>query len=322
MKIIYNKIKAFETIIIHGHINPDGDCYGAQLGLKDAITATFPQKKVYAVGQQNHSLSFVGVMDEVCDSLYQSALAIVVDCGQENKISDQRFKLAKDTIRIDHHLLMDNYCNYQWVDANYSSCSQMIFEFKEKCNMKLTHKGALAMYVGMVTDTGNFCFDRVDQNTLKAAASLLAFDLDVSQIFFHLNKETLTLFQYKAYIYQNVVTSQGFAYVFISQETLKKFNLHIDVAASLVNILGHLENHPVWAFFLEQPDLTIRARIRSRGPEINSIARQFKGGGHLRACGATLNNNQEMNFFIAQIKDSIKAFETKSQDKNPKLIKN
>ncbi|WP_374695452.1 bifunctional oligoribonuclease/PAP phosphatase NrnA [Areca yellow leaf disease phytoplasma] len=105
--------------------------------------------------------------------------------------------------------------------------------------MKLTHKRCFwPMYVGMVTDTGNFCFDRGDKNTLKAAASLLAFDLDVSQIFFHLNKETLTLFQYKAYIYQNVVTSQGFAYVFISQETLKKFNLHIDVAASLVNDHG------------------------------------------------------------------------------------
>jgi phosphoesterase RecJ-like protein len=314
MKIIYNKIKAFETIIIHGHINPDGDCYGAQLGLQDTIIATFPKKKVYAVGQQNPSLSFVGLMDEVCDSLYQNALSIVVDCGQESKISDQRFKLAKDTIRIDHHLLMDNYCNYQWVDANYSSCSQMIFEFIEKFNMKLTSKGALAMYVGMVTDTGNFCFDRVDQNTLKAAASLLSFNLNVSEIFFNLNKETLSLFQYKSYIYQNLVTTQGFVYIFISQKTLKKFNLNIDVAASLVNILGHLENHPVWAFFLEQPDLKIRARIRSCGPEINSIARQFKGGGHLRACGVILNNNQEMELFIAKIKDSIKAFETQSQN--------
>ncbi|WP_374695453.1 bifunctional oligoribonuclease/PAP phosphatase NrnA [Areca yellow leaf disease phytoplasma] len=48
-----------------------------------------------------------------------------------------KFKLAKDTIRIDHHLLMDNYCNYQWVDANYSSCSQMIFEFKEKMQYEI-----------------------------------------------------------------------------------------------------------------------------------------------------------------------------------------
>ncbi|MBS2126258.1 bifunctional oligoribonuclease/PAP phosphatase NrnA ['Fragaria x ananassa' phyllody phytoplasma] len=311
MQIIYDKIKTFKTIIIHGHSKPDGDCYGAQLGLKEVIKVTFPQKQVYAVGESNPSLSFVGVMDQVEDSLYQNALAIIVDCGQENKISDSRFKKAREIIRIDHHLLVDNYGDYQWVDPNYSSCSQMIFAFKEKFNMKLNYQGALAMYVGIVTDTGNFCFDRVNQHTLKAASSLLSFDLDVAEIFYHLHKENITLFHYKAHIYQNAITAQGFVYLVISQAILKKFNLHIDVAASFVNILGHLENYPVWAFFVEQEDHTLRVRIRSRGPEINYIAKQFKGGGHLRACGATLESKDQIPLFIAKVQESIRDFEIK-----------
>ncbi|MBP5836087.1 DHH family phosphoesterase [Candidatus Phytoplasma meliae] len=315
MQIIYDKIKTFKTIIIHGHIKPDGDCYGAQLGLKEVIKATFPQKQVYAVGESNPSLSFVGVMDQIEDSLYQNALAIIVDCGQENKISDPRFKKAREIIRIDHHLLVDNYGDYQWVDPNYSSCSQMIFAFKEKFNMKLTYQGALAMYVGIVTDTGNFCFDRVNQYTLKAASSLLSFDLDVSEIFYHLHKENITLFHYKAYIYQNAITSQGFVYLVISQAILKKFNLHIDIAASFVNILGHLENYPVWAFFMEQEDHTLRVRIRSRGPEINNIAKQFKGGGHLRACGATLESKDQIPLFVAKVQESIRVFKAQPKKK-------
>ena len=48
-KQIYKKIKKYDSIVIFGHVNPDGDCYGSQIGLKEAIKATFPKKKVYAV---------------------------------------------------------------------------------------------------------------------------------------------------------------------------------------------------------------------------------------------------------------------------------
>ncbi|WP_349401944.1 bifunctional oligoribonuclease/PAP phosphatase NrnA [Candidatus Phytoplasma solani] len=309
MQIIYEQIKIFDNIVIYGHIKPDGDCYGSQLGLKDIIKVTFPHKKVYVVGENNPYLSFVGSMDQIGDDLFQNVLAIVVDCGQEKRISDTRFKLAQKIIRIDHHLLTDQYGDYQWVDPSYSSCSQMIFDLKQNFKMKLTNRGALALYVGIVTDTGNFCFDRVNQHTLKIASSLLAFDLDVSKIFYHLNKENLTLFHYKAYIFQNAITSKGFVYLVVPQEILQKFHLNIDIAASLVNILGHLEGHPVWAFFMEKEDKTFKVSVRSRGPEINHIAKQFQGGGHLRACGAILNSKEQIQLFIEKIQESIMVFE-------------
>ncbi|AGL89952.1 Phosphoesterase family protein [Candidatus Phytoplasma australiense] len=320
MQIIYEQIKKFDKIIIHGHINPDGDCYGAQLGLKDVIKATFPDKKVYAVGENNLYLSFVGSMDQIEDDLFQNALAIIVDCGEEKRISDNRFKLAQKIIRIDHHLLTDHYGDYQWVDSSYSSCSQMIFDLKENFKMKLTYQGALAMYVGIVADTGNFCFDRVNQYTLKAASSLLAFDLDVAKIFYHLNKENLVLFHYKAYIFQNAIASKGFVYLVVSQAILKKLNLNLDVAASLVNNLGHLENHPVWAFFMEKEDGTFKVSIRSRGPEINHIAQQFKGGGHRRACGATLDSKDQIPVFVEKIQKAIMTFEAQQKNHDKKEL--
>ncbi|WP_374695450.1 bifunctional oligoribonuclease/PAP phosphatase NrnA [Areca yellow leaf disease phytoplasma] len=58
-------------------------------------------------------------------------LVIVVDCGTIQTISDQRFKLGKVVIRIDHHILIENYGNYQWVDDSFGSCSEMIYLLKE-----------------------------------------------------------------------------------------------------------------------------------------------------------------------------------------------
>ena len=56
---ILEKIKEYDTIIIHRHERPDGDCIGTQMGLKYVIEDTFPHKKVYAVGDMNQKLSFI-----------------------------------------------------------------------------------------------------------------------------------------------------------------------------------------------------------------------------------------------------------------------
>ena len=104
MRKILNKIKEYETIIIHGHKRPDGDCYGAQFGLKNIIKESFPDKNVYVVGQRSEFVDFVGKMDEISNETYQNALSIVVDTAVEDRISDERYTLGKEVIKIDHHI--------------------------------------------------------------------------------------------------------------------------------------------------------------------------------------------------------------------------
>ena len=113
MEHILNKIKEYNTIIIHGHKRPDGDCYGSQFGLQRAIKATYPDKKVYVVGGVCDYCAFLGKMDEIPDDIYKGALAICVDCATSDRLADQRFSLADYVIKIDHHIAEENYGNYQ-----------------------------------------------------------------------------------------------------------------------------------------------------------------------------------------------------------------
>lgn len=100
MEEIIKKIKEFDTIIIHGHMRPDGDCYGSQFGLKEIIKESFPNKQVYVVGGKCDYAAFLGQMDEIDDSLYNDALAIVVDTATAERVSDNRFTLAKYVIKL------------------------------------------------------------------------------------------------------------------------------------------------------------------------------------------------------------------------------
>ena len=126
---IYNKIKEFDTIIIHRHYRPDGDALGSQIGLKEAILATFPTKCVKVVGDMIDRYSWIGKMDEIEDELYKDALVIVCDSGAEKLISDERYNTGKFLIKIDHHIPQGEYGDLAYVDTSRESCAGVIAEF-------------------------------------------------------------------------------------------------------------------------------------------------------------------------------------------------
>ena len=80
-KSFIRKINEYGTIIIHRHGRPDGDAMGSQIGLKEAILATYPYKKVYIVGDVNPKFSFLGDVDNIPDEIYKNALATAKKYG-------------------------------------------------------------------------------------------------------------------------------------------------------------------------------------------------------------------------------------------------
>jgi phosphoesterase RecJ-like protein len=308
MKFIKKQIESHEIIIIHGHKNPDGDCYGSQIGLKNIIEKTYPNKKVYIVGETNNKLSFLGKMDIISDQIYENALVFIVDCGKSNIISDQRYKLSKMVIRIDHHLFVENIGNYQWIDNSFSSCSQMIYHLKEKNNFNLSKQGALAIYVGIVSDTGNFCFDRVDQDTLRIASCLLKYNFNVAEINQKINSIDIKILKFKGYVCNNFVAKDGVIYVKISEEIMKKFNVNIEEVFSIVNILINIKDYPIW-LFIGEINKNWKLSIRTSGPKIEHIAQKFGGGGHLKACGVLVKTLEEVEEIISLLKKSYFQFQ-------------
>ena len=167
MEKIKEYIEKYDTIIIHGHIRPDGDCIGTQYGLYYLIKDNYPHKKVYITGETSEFISFIGRPALVDESLFQDALSICVDCATSDRLSDTRVNLAKEYIKIDHHIPVDDYGNYQYVDITAPACSQIITELymMYRNEWELSKEAAQALYVGITTDTGRFKFDSVNSRT-------------------------------------------------------------------------------------------------------------------------------------------------------------
>ncbi len=305
---ILEKIKTYQTIIIHGHQRPDGDCYGGQFGLKSIIKENFPEKNVYVVGETSTYVSFVGTPDLVSDDIFEGALSIIVDTATSERISDKRYALSKETIKIDHHIDVDAYAMHNYVDTSYPAVSEIITDFALSNHLTIGKEGSIALYVGILTDTGRFRFRGVSERTHKMAGYLVGLGVDVEFIDQKLSTESLQMMSLKGYVYSNFVTTQGgFIYIKMPKSVYESFGVSSEEAASIVNILGGIEGYPVWAIFIEY-DQEIRVRLRSNGPDINVLANAFEGGGHAKASGARIQSWDDIQRFIEATEETIKAF--------------
>ncbi|MEK3728103.1 MULTISPECIES: DHH family phosphoesterase [Lysinibacillus] len=309
---IIDTIKAFETIIIHRHVRPDPDAYGSQQGLKEIILANYPEKKVFAVGEHDASLSFMAQPDEIADDMYDNALVIVTDTANTERVDDQRYTKGKMVIKIDHHPNDDAYGDLLWVDTTASSCSEMIYELYEEgkavASWQLTDAAARLLFAGIVGDTGRFQFPSTTAKTFKVASELITYDFDRNQIFDGMYEMEQKLLNLQGYIYQNFTMDEhGAAYVKLTKELLAEYNTVPSEASLLVGCLGSVKGICAWVVFIEEVD-QIRVRLRSKGPVINTLAKEFNGGGHPLASGATAYSWEEADHVISRLQEMCKAY--------------
>ncbi|MDD3477303.1 MAG: bifunctional oligoribonuclease/PAP phosphatase NrnA [Candidatus Izemoplasmatales bacterium] len=310
-QLILNKIMEYNTIIIHMHQRPDGDCYGAGFGLKNILTESFPEKKIYVVGETAEYVKFIGDVDTIPDETYQGALSIVVDTATHDRVADQRYSKGAYVIKIDHHLPVDQYGDYQYVDTTRPATSQIILEFYMEYMdiLKLNMDAARALYTGIITDTGRFKYRSVTSDTFKAVAHLLDFGLDFTQILSTLDVRSENQMKLQGYVLQNFEkTPNGVAYIKLTPEVIQKFGVSLEEATSLVNELSVLEDCPVWMLFAEYENQIVRARIRSKGPAIDQLANRYQGGGHPMACGANLGDWATVEKILADADELVKNY--------------
>ena len=299
---ILNKIKEYDTILLFRHVRNDGDCVGATKGMKSLITATWPEKNVYIIDAETAKyLEFMGPEDqEVSDEVYASALGIVLDTASEARISNRKYTLCREVIKIDHHIPLEQYGDLQWVEEERSSCCEMVVDFYRtfKEELVLNSEGATHLYTGMVTNSGRFKYDGVTGETLRCAAELLDVGVDTQTLFARLYLEAFEYLKFKAAIYERMqITPNGVAWIFVDKAMQREFSLNLEQSSAIIGNLDSIRGCISWLAFIETGDEqnSIRVRLRSRFVHINTIAEKYHGGGHACASGATVYSIGEMN---------------------------
>lgn len=293
---IVDKIKEYDTIIIHRHTNPDGDAIGSQAGLRQLIRENFPKKRVYAVGDSAGRYAFAldAPIDEIVDGLYKNALAIVLDTSASALISDDRYKTAKESIRIDHHLFCEKICGIELTDPSYESCAGLVADIAIKNGLKINASAAKALYTGMVTDSGRFRYDSTSSETFRIAGELMKVGIDTNNIYKNLYSDDFEKLQLRAkFILKVKFTKKNVAYIYTTREEFDSYNADLFlISRGMVGVMSDIRGVDIWVNFTES-DGVVLCEIRSSRYNINPVAKKYGGGGHAKASGATLANYGE-----------------------------
>ena len=317
MQKILEKIKEYNKIIIMRHKRPDGDCVGSTKGLKRIIELTYPEKEVLLINSDYADYTaFLGGEDkDVADEVYAEALGIVVDTATKERISNQKYALCRELIKIDHHIPMQSYANYEWVEEERSSACEMIAKLYDtfRDELKIDSEAATYIYTGMVTDSGRFRFRSVSGDTMRLAGMLMDVGIDIDTIYANLYMKEFHTLKFQAYVNNKIgITENGVAYIFVDKKMQKKFSLTYEEASNSVSYMDSIKGSLIWIAFIEGEG-EIRVRLRSRFVTVNPIAEKWGGGGHDCACGATVKTKKDIKTLLSEADARLKEYKANNE---------
>lgn len=318
MKEILNKIEQYDKIIILRHGNPDLDALGAQLGLAGSIKKTYPNKKVYVVGDEN-KFAFMGKMDSVEDKDFEDALVVICDVAVSTMMSEFRYLLAREIVVIDHHKNPVNLdmpgakCEnpiYTYIKSEYGSCSEIIVDLIKEGSLYIDPTIATRLYAGVAADTGRFQFGDNLSHSLQSASYLI--DNGANAKFTSENSLEDWESRRRKIHFQNKISvnDSGVAFMFNETSDLEKFNMStFDASRGMIGLMAGIEGVEIWCTFTyDQKTSKVACEFRSRNIEVLDIATKYGGGGHKNACGATIESFSQAIKIIKELSNKVEEY--------------
>lgn len=310
-KLIYKKIKKYDTIVIARHVGPDPDAIASQIALRDTILNTFPKKKVFAVGASVTKFKYFGLLDKVNVEEIKDALLIILDVPTLDRVDGINGIDYKEVIKIDHHPSEDVIADLEMVDDTSSSTCQLIAELVFNTNLKMNRVVANNLFLGIVSDSDRFLLTYTTAKTFQIVSKLIKdFKIDFAPLYNKLYERPINEIRFHGYIAENLkLTDNGLAYIKITPEILKKYNVDSGVPSNMVNDFNYIKEVLVWIFITyEEKSEIFRINIRSRGPIINEIAEKYNGGGHKFASGARCKLESDTDKLLEELDNACKEY--------------
>ncbi len=311
MKKILEEVSGAKSIAISGHIRPDGDCVGSCMGLYLYLTKEMPDSDVDVfLEKPSDVFNCIQGVDAIKDAAcYQEAeydVFIALDCSKD-RLGDAEviYDHAKKTINIDHHISNSGCGDVNYLRADASSASELVYELLdvEKIDVEI----AKALYIGIIHDTGVFQYSNTAPATLIAVSELIKFGFDFPKII----EETF----YEKTFVQNQILGRALLesilfmdgkciVAVISKKMMDFYGVTGKDLDGIINQMRNTKGVECAIFLYELDNLEYKVSMRSGGQiNVSSIAQFFGGGGHVRAAGCTVKGTAHdvINNISAQI---------------------
>ena len=292
---LLEECRGAKRIGISGHARPDGDCVGAVLALQMYLRKCLPEAEVKTFLEKPADIfSEIKGFEEIITDFpeqepYDVFFALDTDAERMGD-AEKYFRAAHKTVNIDHHLRQTGSGDVNHLDSTVGSTCELIYDLMEED--KLDRDIAMAIYIGMIHDTGVFQYSNTTPETMEKGAKLIRYGFDFPRLIQE------TFFQ-KTYVQAQIMgralmesirflDGRGIVSV-VNQKTMDFYGVSSKDMDGIVNQLRNIKGVECAIFMYQTGDLEYKASLRSSEKvNVAEVAAHFGGGGHARAAGCTM----------------------------------
>lgn len=288
-------IKTAKNIAVFTHISPDCDAIGASLALKEGLKTLDKNVVCFTKDEftknQNLVFNYPQFSNDDCD-FANFDLCISVDASTFYLLGDYAdgFKNHTNTLVFDHHRTNKLTGTIVYSLPQFSSCCEIVLQFLDFLKIKITKDMASYLYSGVSADTNSFINSNVTYDTFLTATRLAKLGAEINRINeYQYKNRTKVEVLCKKFLWANLKYSDDIAYCSVSYQDLAKIGAKKGDCDTFSNDLLGIDGINYSFALIEEKKGEIRLSMRSKvGYDVQQIASQLGGGGHVCASGAKI----------------------------------
>lgn len=291
-------IKKYNKFLVTSHINPEADAIGSQVAMARLLRKLGKSAVMLDDSPVPGVLQFMKGTEEISkvtphDFDYQAV--IILDSPDLMRIGRVNEEIKKDAviINIDHHISNINFGKFNWVEPEFSSAGEMVYDLFKAFKVKIDLDDAIPLYAAIMTDTGSFRYSNTSSKTHRIAAELVDIGVRPYEMYTKIS-ETSSIQDINLLgesLQTMKLTEDGkVAWLWVTKEMLKKTKASLEGTEGIINFPRSIGGVEIAILFRETgTEGRVKVSFRSKGKvDVNQLAAAFKGGGHPTASGCTV----------------------------------
>ncbi|MEX1024279.1 MAG: bifunctional oligoribonuclease/PAP phosphatase NrnA [Planctomycetota bacterium] len=290
-------LRSADRVLLTGHVRPDGDCLGSQAALARAlelaghtvriVNSDLPEDRYDYLARDTRFEAFDGHLDEF-DAI------VLLDCHDLDRLDAMAPLVAASQaakIVVDHHPHEgEAWWNEAFLDPSAAATGCLVWRLALALETPPDSIVDRGVFTALVSDTGWFKYSNTDHETLSIAAEVVGRGLDTAALYQRLHQQSpatepraiarfLDRLQY--------VANERIAV--LDQPLTTNDETRVDAADVVLDIVRAVGSVEVVLYLRELEGGLCKLSARSKTDfDVNRLARQFGGGGHAKASGATI----------------------------------
>ncbi len=305
---LHQFVARHNRFLLSTHVNPDGDAIGSEIAFARMLRALGKQVRILNDSPTPRAFDWLAAAGPV--EVYSEALAetrfaeadalVVIDTGNRQRIGRLSPHLDQHVLAVavvDHHVSHDGFGQVNVIEPACAAAAVLVYELMLESGVNVDAMAADALYVGLVTDTGNFRYSNTDARALRMAADLVELGVDPADLTARVHQSAppgrLRFFG-EALAALEMRQGGQLVVLEVSPEQFLRHGLVGADTEGLVDMPRAIEGVEAVALFSEVEPGKVKVSLRSTGRvNIDGVCSRLGGGGHPHAAGVQLRGTRE-----------------------------